>query len=141
MNQEELKKALRILKTKKITQTMVAKELGMSVAYLSHVVNGVKPISQNFEDIFMVKFGAHLTGVALREFSPEKVLVELEAIRAENQTLKKIIVNLFETRFTSRQNLPADEWLSEIVKHPMNEKVIEALENEIEAAALRNMQE
>jgi transcriptional regulator with XRE-family HTH domain len=86
----DLEKALRILKTKKITKETVAKITGVTPGYISKMLSGDKPITQSFIDVFLKEYSAHLEGAELIEFSYKNVLIAQTALQAKVELLTKI---------------------------------------------------
>lgn len=95
MNQTlDLEKALRILKTKKITKEAVAKTTGVTPGYISKMLSGDKPLSQSFIDVFLKEYASELEGIELIEFSDKKMLIAQLALQAKVEVLTKISLAL-----------------------------------------------
>jgi transcriptional regulator with XRE-family HTH domain len=90
----DLEKALRILKTRKITKDAVAKTTGVSPGYISKMLSGDKPLSQSFIDVFLKEYGSELEGSELIEISNKKVLIAQLALQAKVEVLTKLSLAL-----------------------------------------------
>lgn len=73
--QFDLDKALRILKTNKITKGQVADKLGYDSSYLSKLISGEKPLTDQFLTAFMKEYGQYLHDIDLVIEDPEKELL------------------------------------------------------------------
>ncbi len=95
MNQGfDLEKSLRILKSKRITKEKVAKVTNVTPGYISKMLSGAKPISQNFIDIFLKEFGNELEGVVLIEATDSHLVTRILALESTVEVLKKINIGL-----------------------------------------------
>lgn len=74
-NKFDLEKALRILKSQKITKGEVAKTTGYESTYLSKMISGERPVSEQFYSIFMKEYGKYLNDIDLVIEDPEKELL------------------------------------------------------------------
>lgn len=74
-HQFDLDKALRILKTNKITKGQVAEKLGYDSSYLSKLISGEKPLTDQFLSAFMKEYGRYLHDIDLMIGDPEKELL------------------------------------------------------------------
>jgi transcriptional regulator with XRE-family HTH domain len=83
-HQFDLDKALRILKIKKITKGQVAERLGYDSSYLSKLISGEKPLTEQFLNAFMKEFGNYLDDVELVIDDPMKELIKAN-IRLESK--------------------------------------------------------
>jgi len=83
-HQFDLDKALRTLKVKKITKGQVADKLGYDSSYLSKLISGGKPLTDQFLNAFMKEFGGYLDDVELTIDDPIKELLKIN-IRLESK--------------------------------------------------------
>jgi hypothetical protein len=74
-NKFDLEKALRILKSQKITKGEVAKTTGYESTYLSKMISGERPLTEQFYTIFMKEYGKYLNDIDLVIEDPEKELL------------------------------------------------------------------
>lgn len=94
MNGFDLEKSIRILKSRKITKEQVADRMGISRGYLSKVINGKKPLTQTFVDLFAKEFGSQLEGVELLEVSDENTMARQIGLEAKVEVLSETVLGL-----------------------------------------------
>lgn len=94
MNNQDLKKYLRILKSKRISSEDVAKRMTMTRSYISRLANGHDPISQSFEDQFVLEFKKDLEGVELIDVSKDALVNSIVALEAKVEVLTESFLGL-----------------------------------------------
>lgn len=90
----DLGKALRILKSKKITKEQVAKVTTVTPGYISKMLSGAKPISESFLDVFLREFGKDLEGEMLVEVSDNQTAIKIFALEEKVELLTHVALGL-----------------------------------------------